>query len=92
MPITFRNREHPASEDEFVEIWQRAQNVIARPAADGKYYGAEAQAVHDRAVLIEEVLRLRESLHNIKKIVLLHDDCDPGDYCTLSDELMEVFK
>lgn len=80
------------SPEEFAAIKSRVANVVARPAIDGRYYNDQAQCVHDRAVLFVEVLRLREMLHNLKKVIELHDDCPPDEFCTIMDELKEVIR
>ena len=56
------NAEPPDPESEIEAIRARLNDVVARPAADGKYYDPVLQAVADRVTLMAEVDRLQALL------------------------------
>ena len=63
---------------ELEAIRARASEVVARPAADGRYYSVEGQAIHDRETLLAEVDRLeavveRNTCDDCGRVVGDHD-------------------
>jgi hypothetical protein len=61
-----RNLWSHSDEDVVEAIRKRSLEVVARPAADGRYYTAEARAIADRLTLLAEVDALRAQLKALR--------------------------